>query len=180
VTTVRLAPSVRALVAVWLAVALAGVVLVLVVERSRGPLDDPDPARQRPGLLDTGSLPLPAPSIGGLEYADGPTVAFFARPAGVARLCRALSGDGLGGGVQVAVVLAAPEDVPLAGGCGAVAHLVVGPALAEGFGMPVPADGGYPVGYAIVDTRGRTRYRTLDPSAAARLDEVATVLGAVP
>ena len=51
-------------------------------------------------------------------------------------------------------------------------------ALAAQFGLDRPRDGGAPVGYAVVDGRGDIRYRTLDPSVAAQLDEIDTILRA--
>lgn len=51
--------------------------------------------------------------------------------------------------------------------------------LAEAYGMRSPSDGGPPVGYAVVDGQGRIRYRTLDPTVATELPEVATILAAL-
>ncbi len=53
----------RPLVVVWLVVAVGFGALLAVARTSAGPLDDPDPAHQRPGLLDLGELPLPAPPV---------------------------------------------------------------------------------------------------------------------
>ena len=55
-----------------------------------------------------------------------------------------------------------------------------GAQLARAFGLRRPRDGGAPVGYAVVDRRGQIRYRTLDPAATEELDEVGTVVRAVP
>lgn len=52
--------------------------------------------------------------------------------------------------------------------------------IARAYGMPMPPDGGPPVGYAIVDTRLRLRYATADPDVLAHLDQVAAVLEAAP
>ncbi|HEX2064104.1 MAG TPA: hypothetical protein VHE80_06755, partial [Acidimicrobiales bacterium] len=52
--------------------------------------------------------------------------------------------------------------------------------VSSGYGRRRPRAGGPPVGYAVVDSNGAIRYRTLDPSPARRLDEVATILRAVP
>jgi hypothetical protein len=61
-------------------------------------------------------------------------------------------------------------------------HHARGPlgALAQAYGLRDPADGATPVGDAIVDGQVRIRYRTLDPTMADELDEVDTVLGALP
>jgi len=47
------------------------------------------------------------------------------------------------------------------------------------YGMRVPADGGPPVGYAVVDAENRVRYRTLDPDPAGNTREVMTILRAL-
>lgn len=47
-------------------------------------------------------------------------------------------------------------------------------------GIRRPRDSGPPVGYAVVDSRGQVRYRTLDPAVGDGLDEVATIVKAVP
>ncbi len=56
-------PVFRHLVAVWVGVVglLGG--LLWLAQLSRGPLDDPDPARQRPGFLDAVGRPTPAPVV---------------------------------------------------------------------------------------------------------------------
>ncbi|MGH8573944.1 MAG: hypothetical protein ACREX8_15425, partial [Gammaproteobacteria bacterium] len=57
------APASRALFAVWLVAAVVSVVLLVAIQLFQGPADDPDPAYQRPGLLDLAALPAPAPAI---------------------------------------------------------------------------------------------------------------------
>lgn len=158
----------------WVAAA-AGFGLLLALVASPARLDDPDPARQRPGFVDGGGLPLPAPYVGGDVPAPGRrAVVFFARPGQIGPLCRALATSGLGARTSLAVVVSAPAACP------ADAVLVVdGGGLAGRFGMPRPVDGGPPVGYALVDAKGRIRYRTLDPRVAEGLGEVATMLGAL-
>jgi hypothetical protein len=51
--------------------------------------------------------------------------------------------------------------------------------LADRYGMRRPQDAGPPVGYAVVDGKGRIRYRTLDPDVAHELREVRTIVAAV-
>ena len=174
-------PSRRSLVSVWLGAAVVLGGLVLVSEATQGPLDDPDPAHQRPGVLDAGDLPRPAPPVTAALPAPGRrAVIFFQRPEGVARLCRALSEAGLGGGVDMAVVVAGAAGHE-AGDCPAGVEVVANPdeALPAGYGLRRPRDGGSPVGYAVVDSSRRVRYHTLDPHPV-QLREVETVLRAVP
>jgi len=166
----------RVLVAVWLAAVLCfGSPLALARSAESG-LDDPDPARQRPGFLDAGGLPQPAPSLaGGLPRQGRPTVVFFLRPEDVPRLCRPVAGAAPDLRAQLVVVVSGP------GGCDGVATVNDGPAgLAAAYGLPHPRSGGEPVGYAVVDRDGLVRYRTLDPAVADNLAEVTTILRALP
>lgn len=163
------------LIAVWAAAAI-GFGLLLAAMSSRGPFDDPDPARQRPGFLDGGGLPAPAPDLGGAAFSfpGRPGVVFFVRPTQVAALCRHLPGSTVAPRAALVVVVPSPSVCPAA----AVVDVDAG-ALARRFGMPSPVDGGPPVGYAVVDATGRIRYRTLDPQVERHLDEVTTILAAL-
>lgn len=166
----------RGLLAMWLlaAVVLGG--LLVIAQLFRSPLDDPDPAYQRPGILDLGTLPAPAPAItGNIPRHGRSAVVFFDRPGLLPGLCQALPGTGLAATADLVIVTPAERA-----GCGAV-PVVVDPyvGLAEAYGMPLPSDGGPPVGYAVVDGQGRIRYRTLDPTVAAELPEVTTILAAL-
>ncbi len=165
----------RALFAVWLVAAVASIVLLVVIQLFQGPADDPDPAYQRPGVLDLAALPAPAPAV--TPRVPGPgraAVVFFERPDSLAVLCGVLPGTGLAGEAELVVVASGPVTE-----CGAV-PVVVDPAgrIAQGYGMRTPIDGGPPVGYAVVDATGSIRYRTLAPEIS-ELQEVSVVLGAL-
>ena len=165
------------LIVVWLVVAVGFGALLAVARASAGPLDDPDPAQQRPGLVDLGALPVPAPPVSdGVPTGGREAVVFFVRPAGLQALCEAVPDADLEGEPDVAVVVAGPV-APCAAGVAVVAdpqgH------LAQAYGLRVPADRGAPVGYAVVDDAGRIRYRTLDPEVDDLLVEVDTILRAV-
>ncbi|MBW3546643.1 MAG: hypothetical protein KY452_00700 [Actinobacteria bacterium] len=167
----------RALVAVWLVVAVTTGVLLALSRAATGPLDDPDPARQRPGYLDDGALPVPAPEVtGGIPAPGRRAVVFFVRAGQLGPLCQALSGFRPGPVVDMAVVLQegggrCPQGITVVDDREAE--------LAERYGLPTPRDGGPPVGYAVVDAAGHIRYRTLDPEVASLLGEVSTMLRAV-
>ena len=169
----------RALAAIWLAVAVVLTVFLAIARAAKGPLDDPDPARQRPGFLDAGELPAPAPSVApNVPAVERPAVVFFVRADGMEKLCRALGDGRLAERAAIAVVVAGTPS----GGCDAAAAGVADPEgdVAQAYGMRRPRDGGPPVGYAVVDAAGDIRYRTLDPAVADRLDEVSTMVAALP
>lgn len=166
---------IRRLVVVWLTAAAFFGVLLVLARAAEAPLDDPDPAWQRPGFLDAGALPVPAPP--GLTASGRPTVVFFERSTGVGALCQALTERPLREGAVTAVVVADPGP----GSCGAAGAVVADRdgALADAYGMRRPRDGGPPVGYAVVDGAGAIRYRTLDPEVADQLGEVGTIVAAL-
>ena len=168
--------SLRPLVVVWLVVAVGFGVLLAVARASAGPLDDPDPAQQRPGLLDLGDLPVAAPPVSdSIPTPEREAVVFFVRPAQLPALCGALAVADLAGEPDLVVVVVGPVAP-----CAADVSVVVDPRgqLAEAYGLRPPADGGAPVGYAVVDDTGRIRYRTLDPEVDDLLGEVDTILRA--
>ena len=152
--------------------------LLAFAQAAEGPLDDRDPAFQRPGFLDIGDLPEPAPAVrSDLTLTGQATVVFFELPAQIDALCRVLRGHRFDSGVHIIIVTpseAATQD------CRGYAVVVVDPALADSFGLRQPRQGGPPVGYAVIDEEGRIRYRTLDPAVASLLGEVETILGALP
>lgn len=160
----------------WLATAVVLGTLMAVAGASESGLDDADPARQRPGFLDAGALPQPAPRLS----ADVPrpgrrSVVFFTRPDAVDDLCRSSARARLTRRADVAVVVSGR------GRCGG-ATTIDDPAarLGRAYGLDRPRAGGPPIGYAVIDSRGLTRYRTLDPTVVDHLDEVDTIVRAVP
>ena len=150
----------------WVPAAVAGVaalvltLVVVFVVRPPGPLDDPDAADQRDGLLLEGPV-LPA-EAGGIRFGGRPVVVLFERerPAGPAyeRWRETVADDG----VDLVVKVGAEGDE-----------------LADRIGMPTPVDGGRPVGYAVVDPARTVRYATLDPVYEQNAFEVDVISGAV-
>lgn len=171
-------PTPLTLVMIWSgAVAVLGLLFVIGEASIRGG-DDVDPARQRPGILDLGELPLAAPELApGVPARGQPSVVFFVgrnRPA----LCRELAGRRwLPASTQVYVVTDQRRDGCGGTSVGLVEHSVARAAMA--YGLARPRDGGAPLGYAIVDSIGRIRYRTLDPVADSLMAEVDTMLAAL-
>lgn len=166
------------LVATWVGAAVGFGLLLALARAAEGPLDDPDQAWQRPGFLDAGELPAPAPTVAPRVPAPGrPTVVFFVRPHGLAELCHALAASPLPAQAVAAVVAAGSTSDP----CAAAEAVVDDPdgAVSDAYGLRRPRGGGPPVGYAVVDAAGAIRYRTLDPEVADQLDEVATIVAAL-
>lgn len=153
-----------------LAAVLAFVVVALV--RPPGPLDDPDPAFQRDGLLLDG--PVVDDQVLGIDFGGRPVVLLFVRetpdPQGLKIWAQSVPDM-----ADVRVVLPQPTaaDLPLA--------TVVDPLnkLAGAVDMPQPVDGGRPIGYAVVDTDRVVRYATLDPVYLDNAFEVQTIVGAI-
>ncbi|MFN2504927.1 MAG: hypothetical protein ABR540_12020 [Acidimicrobiales bacterium] len=155
-------------------------VLLAVARAAREPLDDPDPAWQRPGFLDAGDLPVPAPPVApGIPGRARPTVVFFERTERLSELCRALVQNPLQREATAVVVNVNGREAP---SCVGAAGIVSDPdgALAAAYGMRTPRGGGPPVGYTVVDGAGTIRYRTLDPVMAEQLSEVKTIVDALP
>ncbi len=162
---------------VWLLAAVVLGVALSAAGRRHSPLDDPDLAMQRSDILDAVGRPIVAPpATTSIPAAGRPAVVFFVRDDQQALLLAALSRPG---------TLPSTADVAIVGGPVNLSAMTVAVltdrdrSLARGYAMPVPRDGGYPVGYAIVSKAGLIRYRTLDPAVASHLDEVRTMLRAL-
>lgn len=164
---------------------VTGTGLVLSMTHQR-PLDDPDLAQQRAGMLDVvGPRSIAAAVTAHLPASGARTVVFFVRTAQLAPLEQAL-GSPAGGQLQAAaavviVVSPAPGASSGAAAIGAV-PVQLDPAgrLAVAYRMRRPHDGGAPVGYSVVGRDRTVRYRTEDPDVAAGLVEVRTIVDAVP
>lgn len=145
---------------VFALIAFALTLVVVLVVRAPGPLDDPDPARQRNGLLVNGPA-LPA-AVDGVRFGSRPVLVLFERrsPSGPAfDKWRSVVSDA---GAELVVRVGRAGDQ-----------------LARATRMPVPVDGGTPVGYALIDTGRRVRYATLDPVYVENAFEVDVVTRAV-
>lgn len=162
---------------IWLVSAVTLGTLVAAARLLRTDGDDADPGRQRPGILDLAELPEPAPTVAGIDLSAGrPTVVFFVARRRLEELCAALRDDE--NLARERVVIAAPSTVRLCARNATVVSTDVERA-ARAFGLPDPRGDVAPTGYAIVDSGGRIRYRTLDPVAPSLLDEAATMLRGV-
>ena len=165
---------------VWLLVSgvlLAGVVFWVVPQP--GPLDHPDQAEQRTGVV----VPArEAREVTGRYLLGEPlrrqsVVVVFDRAVPDAARLRAWV-RAVPPGTKT--MLALPQ-APAAGEIAGVVDVVSGDGqrVADAVGMPTPLDGGYPIGYALIDARARVRYTTLDPAYLSHAFEVATMTEAV-
>lgn len=157
-------------------VAAAGLGAGLVLaERSRSPLDDVDAAHQRDGLVvDLGPVDL-SPHL----PPRAPSAVLFVRPGMLEQLAATLCGpSGPAPPAAVRLLVAQPGSLPsdLHG-----LHVVDDSSgvLRRTCRMRAPRDGGYPIGFAVVDAAGHLRYRTLDPGMTSRWFELRTMVRAV-
>lgn len=147
------------------------------------PLDDPDPAMQRAGILDVVGPRSPAVALDARVPARGlVAVVFFLRPAQAGPVVSALdspSEQELRELVDIGILVSSgASDVTPSDPATTVVADPDG-RLAAAYRMRQPRDGGPPVGYAVVDVGGTVRYRTEDPGVANGLDEVLTIVDAV-
>ncbi len=150
----------------WVPAAVAAVValvltlVVVLVVRPPGPLDDPDPADQRDGLLRDG--PVLPPDAGGVAFGGRTVVVLFDRDEPAGQPFEQWKATVADDGVELVVRVGAAGDE-----------------LARRVGMPTPVDGMHPVGYAVVDASRTVRYATLDPVYEKNAFEVDVITGAV-
>ena len=174
---------VLARVAVGVTTALVLGVALAVSMVHPGPLEDPDLAMQRAGILDVvGPRSQAVPLTTAVPSRGRVAVVFFLRPAQAGPLVSALdspSGQQLRGLVDIGIIIA-PTATAVTPNDPATA-VVADPdgLLAQGYRMRLPRDGGPPVGYAVVGTDGTVRYRTEDPQVTDGLDEVLTIVDAL-
>lgn len=143
------------------------------------PLADPDPALQRPGFLDAEQAAAIAPEVvQGIPSHDRRAVIFFDRQIPKAEDLQKLKElQGSLKNTDIALVVDNPagqlaSPLPIISDKNA--------RLARAYKLNQPNDGGYPVGYAVVDSKGLIRYPTLDPNYIDLLDEVLTIVKATP
>lgn len=160
----------------WVVQAVTLGVVVVALVRPPGPLDQPDPARQRDGLLLDG--PVIGATVAGVEFGGRPLVLLFDRePPEDGRLAAWL--ERVPPRAEVRLVL---PDAPASAVDKGLVEVVVDPDghLADAVTLPTPVDGGPGVGYAVVDAERQVRYSTLDPAYLVNAFEVATIVGWVP
>lgn len=160
----------------WITVALLLGGLLAFADYRRNPLNDPDQARQRTGVL----LPTaqePAPRIPALNIAGRPVVIIFDRTLAGRHLFHDLADQSdLTRNAELLVVTSDGSRPVVETG---IDHMLADQdeSIARAFDLRKPVDGGYPVGYVLVDSSGFIRFRTLDPGYDKRAWEIVLLLG---
>lgn len=161
----------------WLVGSMLLAFVVLVVIGGPGPLDDPAPGSQRPGILVDANeaRSVPARALAPVPVGRGNVLLLFERHVPSADVLDALR-RAVGSGFTLAVAVPGGRRRPPVPGVLAVDAPV---AAAVAVGMHRPRDGGPPIGYALLDREGRVRYATLAPNYVGELAELETVAGGV-
>lgn len=168
----------RRYVIIWAFAAWSFGILLAIAEHERNPLNDADPAQQRTGmLLPTGVEPMP--KIECLHVDAGPTVVVFDRQLQGRHLFHDLADQSDVARLAKLVVVTSDGSKPLVEQ--GIHCLLADPdeTIAEAFRLRRPIDGGYPIGYVLVDRSGFIRFRTLDPGYDERGWEIRLLLGEV-
>lgn len=163
----------------WAATSLVLIAALVLAVPGPGALDDPDQADQRPGfLLDPGEarvvedLELPGDPLG-----RRPVLAIFDRRAPTAAALERFVDEAP---ERSAVFLVLPaRSIPTRRVDGARIVADAAGAVARAVGLPQPNGGGAPVGYALVDSKARVRYATLDPTYLEHAFELEAVGGSI-
>jgi hypothetical protein len=145
-------PTVRGMVTAW---SCAAIVLgggLIVEDVTRNGMDAAEPIRERIGMASYRSFP--APQVAGVVPGVRSAI-LFVRPEQAESVCSWAAGRPIG---NLTMVVVSPENLDCKG-----VPLSLDPdrELADGFGMRRPKDGGYPVGFALLDSQGGLRYTTL-------------------
>ena len=162
----------RTVLLAWAAGAVVLIALVVGVVGGPGPLDDPEPGRQRAGFLFD---PDEAPIVGDLQLPGRP---LDRRPVFLLFDRRGYDADRVDAVLEevprrfafILVVPRAPAAEELPERVRALADRRRRIAAAVELGEPV--DGGFPTGYALIDRERRVRYATLDPTYAEHAFEI--------
>lgn len=164
----------------WSATATVLVVVVVFFVGQVGPLDDPNQGQQRPALLTPSDEAPVVDDLGlpGNPVGRGPVLVAFDRDVPDAQQLSALRRE-IPDNIPIVLVTdngSTPEVRQRRG-----LELLADPEgiVARKVAMPRPKDGGFPIGYALIDRAARVRYATLDPSYTEHAAEIATVAGAL-
>lgn len=164
---------------IWLTVAMFMGALLGFAEYRCNPLNDPDQAWQRTGVL----LPAqtyPSPTVGIEPRPGHRAIFFFARSLADRHLFHDLADQSdLASAADLIVVTSDGSRPVIESGIRHFAMDADG-SLAKAFGLHRPIDGGPPLGYVLVDSHGYIRFRTLDPGFGQRAWEIKLLPGGIP
>lgn len=157
---------------------LLTLVVVLVV-RPPGPLDQDRLASQRDGLLLDG--PQVPDQVAGVTFGSAPVVLLFLREPADTQVLTDWAAQ-VPDEASIVVVVQDPGRQNQEALAAQTVQVVNDPdeQLADTVGLPAPNIGGPGIGYAVVDSARVVRYATLDPSWRQNAFEVATIVGATP
>lgn len=161
-------------IVLWFGVAIVLGGLQYISQASYSKQDDPDQAKQRPGYVTNQSEK--APDIDGLSYSVRPTVIIFDRMAMGSSVFHDLADQAIiADRANLILVSRSGMQPPILGG---VKNTFAdsNEVIANKFHFDSPTDGGYPIGYVIIDSKGFIRYRTLDPLYMHHGDEIEITL----
>ncbi len=161
-------------IGLWLGVGIILAGLQFIAQASYSRQDNPDQANQRPGFVTT--HPEKAPIIDGVSYTLRPTLIIFDRNPIPTKIIQNQAKQTLISD-RATIILVTKSDIQQENLSGVKKILNDrDQAIARKFNFDTPTDGGYPVGYAVVDSKGFLRYRTLDPSYSQHRDGIETIL----
>lgn len=169
----KLRETTRLYVGIWLTAAILMGVALGAAEYRRNSLHDADQAWQRTGLL----LPAHMYQAPILEGRTGrPVVVCFARSLSHQYLFHDLADQSDLVRLADLVVVTPDGSRPVIEN--GIRHFARDPdgLLVTKVGLRTPIDGGYPVGYVLIDSEGYIRFRTLDPGFGERAWEIKLLL----
>jgi hypothetical protein len=162
------------LIGLWLGVAVILGSLQLIAQQSYSKQDDPDQAKQRPGFVS--EQRETAPSLAGVAYGNRPTVIIFDRMSMNSSVFHDLADQAIISDRANLIFVTESDMKPTILGGVKATFTDSDESIAKKYHFDTPTDGGYPVGYVIIDSKGIIRYRTLDPNYMHNADEIEITL----
>jgi hypothetical protein len=163
-------------VGLWIVTALLFAGLLAFVKYRRNPMNDPDQAQQRTGVLLSPGQGR-APSVPGLTITGQSTVIIFDRTLTGRHLFHDLADQAdLTRNADLLVVTRDGSRPVIEAGIDRILT-DQDEAIACAFDLHKPTDGGYPIGSVLMDSSGFIRFHTFDPGYERRAWEIRPLLG---
>lgn len=162
---------------IWVVTGLILGGLLINHESSQSQLNDPDPARERPGFLMSS---FQAPALNSeLPRKGKRTLLLFTRDiAGQELFHDSDTQTDISNVGDVILIVQNGSKPKRTAGLTAVLADRDG-SIAASFQIRQPRDGGYPVGYVVIDSSNVVRYVTLDPDFSHQTTELRTIFEGV-